>query len=211
MKTDELIAALVEDRRATPPPARLIARSLPFAVLGAVLLMLLIAGLRDNLAQVATEPRFLFKFLVTLALAIPALGLLVRIATPVPRAGAWARALWLAPLLLLAAVLLELTVLPGAQWMPAAVGSNAGWCLMMVPLLAILPLAASIYCLRLSAPASPARAGAVAGLASGALAAAIYALHCTDDSPLFVGVWYSIAVLFVSGVGALAAARLARW
>jgi hypothetical protein len=82
---------------------------------------------------------------------------------------------------------------------------------MMVPLLAILPLAASIYSLRRAAPAHPAQAGAVAGLASGALAAAIYALHCTDDSPLFVGVWYTLAVLIVSAVGALAASRLARW
>jgi hypothetical protein len=211
VKTDDLIAALVEDRQATPPPARLLARSLPFAVLGALLLMLVIAGLRENLAQVATDPRFLFKLLVTLALAIPALGLLTRLASPVSRTGGWGRALWLAPLLLLAAVLIELALLPGVQWAPAALGHNAAWCLLMVPLLAILPLAAGIYCLRLSAPASPARAGAVAGLASGALAAAIYALHCTDDSPLFVGVWYTIAVLFISGVGALAASRLARW
>jgi hypothetical protein len=211
VKTDELIAALVEDRQATPPPARLFGSSLPFAVLGALLLMLGIAGLRENLLQVIDEPRFLFKLLVTLALAVPALGLLLRVATPLPRTGNWPRALWIAPLLLAAAVLIELTLLPGEQWLPRALGRNARWCLMMVPLLAILPLVASIHALRRSAPAHPMRAGAVAGLASGALAAAIYALHCTDDSPLFVGIWYTLAVLLVSGVGALAAARFARW
>jgi hypothetical protein len=211
VKTDELIAALVEDRQATPPPARLLGVSLPFAVLGALLLMLFIAGLRENLLQVIDEPRFLFKLLVTLALAVPALGLLLRVATPLPRTGNWSRALWIAPLLLVAAVVIELSLLPDEQWMPQALGRNARWCLMMVPLLAILPLAASIYSLRRAAPAHPAQAGAVAGLASGALAAAIYALHCTDDSPLFVGVWYTLAVLIVSAVGALAASRLARW
>jgi hypothetical protein len=157
------------------------------------------------------QPRFAFMLIVTLWVAIPALLLLPRVATPLPPAGLWNRALWLAPLVLLAGVLLELAVLPGDLWMPSAVGHNARWCLTMVPLLAAAPLAATLYCLRQAAPAHPGRAGAVAGLVSGGFAAAIYALHCTDDSPLFVALWYTPGVLFVSGLGAGLAARIARW
>jgi hypothetical protein len=160
---------------------------------------------------VLPQPRFAFKLLVTLCLAIPALLLLPRVATPLTRTRALSRALWLAPLVLLAGVLLELAVLPGDLWMPSAMGRNARWCLAMVPSLAAVPLAATLYCLRQAAPANPARAGAVAGLVSGGFAAAIYALHCTDDSPLFVALWYTTAVLFVTAVGAGLAARLARW
>ena len=36
---------------------------------------------------------------------------------------------------------------------------------------------------------APALAGLVAGLAGSGLAAAIYAVHCTEDSPLFYVTW----------------------
>lgn len=211
MKTEELIAALAQDRQATASPARLMARTLPFAVLVGVLALLGTMGARADLAQVIAQPRFLFKFLLTLSVVIPALMLLPRVATPVYKFNGWQRALWLAPLVMLAGVLLELSALPRASWLPSAIGHNALWCLSMVPMLAIAPLAATLYCLRQAAPANPARAGALAGLASGALAATVYALHCTDDSPLFVALWYPMGVLFVSGVGAWLAVRVARW
>jgi hypothetical protein len=211
VKTDELIAALAQDDKATASPARLVARTLPFAVLVAALLLLATFGPRADLAAVLAAPRFLFKLLVALSLAVPALLLLPRIATPLPGPARWSRALWLAPLVLAAGVVLEMAAVPATRWLPSAVGHNGRWCLAMVPLLAALPLAASLYCLRQAAPAEPARAGAVAGLVSGSLAAAIYALHCTDDSPLFVALWYTPGVLFVSGVGAWLATRLARW
>lgn len=211
MKTDELIAALARDRVVAAAPARLLARTLPWAVLAAFVLLLVTLGLRANLLQVLPQPRVAFKLLVTLSLAVPALVLLPRLAAPLPRSGAWSYALWLAPLLLLAGVVLELAALPGEQWLPAAVGRNAPWCLAMVPALAMLPLAATLHCLRQAAPAHPARAGAVAGLVSGGCAATVYALHCTDDSPLFVALWYTLGVLFVTGLGAWLATRLARW
>ena len=53
--------------------------------------------------------------------------------------------------------------------------------------------------------------GALVGLASAALGAALYALHCTDDSPLFVATWYGAAALLMTGIGAILGARLLRW
>jgi hypothetical protein len=211
MKTDELIAALAQDRHVAPTPARQFARSLPVAMLVAAAALLLTYGPRADLLQVVSAPRFLFKFLVTMSLAVPALVLLPRLAVPLPKAGGWLRALWLAPVVMLAGVLLELVVLPRDSWAVAAVGNNGLWCLFMVPTLAIAPLVATLHGLRQSAPANPARAGAVAGLASGSLAAAVYALHCTGDSPLFVALWYPLGVLFIGAVGAWLATRVARW
>ena len=211
MKTDELIAALAQDRQLAPAPARTVARTVPLAVVIAAIGLLTTAGPRADLMDVLAAPRFLFKLLVTLSLAIPALVLLPRVAVPLGRAAGWQRALWLAPLVLLAGLSLELVALPRETWLSSAIGHNGLWCLTMVPTLATLPLAASLYCLRQAAPANPGRAGAVAGLASGALAATVYAMHCTDDSPLFVGLWYSLGVLFVTAVGAWLATRLARW
>jgi hypothetical protein len=36
-------------------------------------------------------------------------------------------------------------------------------------------------------------------------------MHCPDDSPLFVAVWYPIAIAFMTAVGAALGARLLRW
>jgi hypothetical protein len=54
-------------------------------------------------------------------------------------------------------------------------------------------------------------AGAAAGFAAGAIAAAIYAWHCPDDSPLFLATWYTIGIAIVTGAGALLGRRWLRW
>ena len=65
--------------------------------------------------------------------------------------------------------------------------------------------------LRHGAPTRPVLAGAVAGLAAGGLAAAFSAAHCTDESPLFVATWYTIAIAMLAALGAMLAPRVARW
>jgi hypothetical protein len=65
--------------------------------------------------------------------------------------------------------------------------------------------------LRRGAPAKPAAAGAVAGMLAGGIAATFYAAHCTDDSPLFVATWYTIAIAGLALAGAAGARRFARW
>jgi hypothetical protein len=72
-------------------------------------------------------------------------------------------------------------------------------------------LAAALVGLRHGAPTRPAIAGAIAGLLSAGLAAILYASHCTDDSPLFVATWYTIAAALVTAVGALAGSRVLRF
>ncbi|MEX2741320.1 NrsF family protein [Rhizobium mongolense] len=57
----------------------------------------------------------------------------------------------------------------------------------------------------------PSLAGAAAGLAAGGIAAALYAWHCTDDSPLFLAVWYTTAIAAVTATGALIGSRYLTW
>ncbi|MGB6637955.1 MAG: NrsF family protein, partial [Bradyrhizobium sp.] len=71
--------------------------------------------------------------------------------------------------------------------------------------------AGALVGLRHGAPARPAVAGAMAGLISAGLAAALYASHCTDDSPLFVATWYPIATAMVVAAGALIGAKVLRF
>lgn len=53
----------------------------------------------------------------------------------------------------------------------------------------------------------PTTAGFFLGVASGALIATTYAWHCTQDHPLYVGLWYGTAVLSTGAIGAV----LGRW
>ncbi len=80
-----------------------------------------------------------------------------------------------------------------------------------IPLMSLPLLAGALYGLRHGAPTRPAIAGAIAGLLSAGLAATLYASHCTDDSPLFVVTWYSLAAAFIAAVGALAGSRVLRF
>ena len=91
------------------------------------------------------------------------------------------------------------------------VGKNAWNCLTSIPLMSLPLLAAALLGLRHGAPTRPALAGAIAGLLSAGLAATLYASHCTDDSPLFVATWYTIAAALVTAVGALAGPRVLRF
>jgi hypothetical protein len=115
------------------------------------------------------------------------------------------------PLVLAAAVIAELVMLPRPQWAAKLVGSNGLLCLVSIPSFALPMLIAAIIALRHGAPTRPVVAGAVAGLFSGAIAAAIYAAHCIDDSPLFVVLWYSLGIAVVAAAGAVAGRFALRW
>ncbi|MEQ1524980.1 MAG: NrsF family protein, partial [Aestuariivirga sp.] len=64
---------------------------------------------------------------------------------------------------------------------------------------------------RHGAPPRPVSAGAVAGLLAGGIAATFYAAQCNDDSPLFVAVWYTLAIASLAAIGAVGARQFARW
>ncbi|MGE3917527.1 MAG: NrsF family protein, partial [Hyphomicrobiaceae bacterium] len=89
--------------------------------------------------------------------------------------------------------------------------TNALVCLSVMPALSLPPLALALIAMRSAAPSSPAAAGAAVGRLAAAVAASLYALHCFDDSPLFVAVWYPLATLPVILLGSFAGQRLLRW
>ncbi len=212
MKTSELIAALAADP--VPEPIHLgrrFAAALAVGLAGALILYALILGPRPDLAEALRTIRFNLKFIDALALALPSLLLLLRLARPDAKPGALA--LWLfAPLVLLAAaVIVELIVVPQAEWLPRLVGHNMRYCTTMVPLMAAPILAALIVALRAGAPQHPGWTGALAGAAAAGLASFLYASHCPDDSPLFVATWYPLATLVCAAVGAWAGRRFLAW
>lgn len=211
MKTNDLISLMAEDSPVRMPLGRLFALALTIGIAVSVILLLSTVGIRPNIVDSIETARVLFKILVTLALAISASSLVFRIGRPgVPlRLSAWSLLLPFAALVI--AIIGEMTVVPEAAWHTSMIGQHAAFCVFFIPVLSLVPLAGFILALRNGAPASPRLAGAVAGLAAGAVAAAIYAWHCPDDSPMFVAAWYSLAISIVTAAGALLGGRLLRW
>lgn len=212
MKTDDLIRSLTRDL-ATPPPrlgARL-ALGLGLGFLLAAALFFAFLGPRPDIALAATTLRFDFKFVVTLSLAAASLFLVLRLARPAAELRPAAFAMRLVLVLLLTGIGYELITLPSVWWQTVATGKNATICLRAIPALAVPLLIGALIALRSGAPTRPALAGAAAGLLAGGIAATLYAAHCSDDSPLFVAIWYSLAVGIVAAAGAIAGRLMLKW
>jgi hypothetical protein len=176
-------------------------------IVGSLAIYALSGGPRPDIAAAAQTVRFNLKFVDAFAFALPSLLLMLRLARPdaKPRA----LALWvLAPIVLLAAaVVVELLIVPQDEWLHRLVGTKSMHCMRMIPLMAAPLLAGLIWAMSAGAPLYPRLTGALAGAASAGIAALLYASTCPDDSPLFVATWYPLATLICAGVGAL----LGRW
>ena len=167
---------------------------------------------RSDFANAIThDPRFIFKFVFTLGLAIPAAFLVLRLSRP-DGTGGWPKWMLIVPIVLLAiAVALEMITLPADHWQVSAMGSMSLACMKYIPVLSITPFVAILYAMRHGAPSNPTAAGAAAGLVSAGIGAALYASFCIDDSPMFVAIWYVIGIAIVTALGALVGSRLLRW
>jgi hypothetical protein len=210
MKTDRLIETLAADTRRPPDPARLLALSLPAAAVLSAILLVVALGLRENVAAVLASP-VLFKSLLPLGLGLAAAALALRLARPGLRPG-WPRAAIAAALALAGgSFLVTLFDTPAPMQGGKIAGETILTCLISIPALAVPLLAALLWALRQGASLAPGLSGLAAGLAAGGLSAAIYSLHCPEDSPLFFVTWYGLAILAVTLAGRLLGARLLRW
>ncbi len=206
MNTDDLISALTADNATRAAP---ISRTVKIAlIIGAALAAAhfysLLAVRSDFAYAITHDPRFIFKFVFTLGLAVPAALLVMRLSRPEGEAGVlkWLLAL---PLALLAiAVAVEMASVPADHWQVNALGSMPVACMKYIPMLSVAPFIATLYALRHGAPSHPAMAGAAAGpCLRHHRRAALYATFCADDSPMFVAIWYVIGITIVVAIGAL--------
>jgi hypothetical protein len=185
--------------------------ALALGVLVSACAFAMMVGPRHDIARALGTMRFDWKFVDTIALAIPTSLLALRVLRPGAQLRWLAVALIIPALALSSSVAMELMMIPRDLWLTKLIGSNAIHCLTVIPLLSIAPLAALLVVMRAGAPASPRIAGAVAGLAAAGMAATLYASNCTDDSPLFVAIWYPSATLIVVSFGAVGGRWLLRW
>lgn len=212
MDTDQLIRTLAADNAHRAPRVGAV---LTMGLLaGAPLSLLIFAtflGVRPDLMTAMHNPFFDVKFAVTLSLAIPAIIVSLHMSRPEALMRGWAWLLLLPAGLLAVAIGSEAMMAPAMPMTMRLMGRNSRYCLTAIPAMSLPLLAGALFGLRHGAPSRPALAGALAGLLSAGLAATLYATHCTDDSPLFVATWYTIATLVVTAIGAALGSRILRY
>ena len=212
MDTNDLIRTFAADNDVHERPVgNLLLVALVLAVPVSTALFLAGLGVRSDIMIAMRNPFFDLKFVVTMALAAAAVAISLHLSRPEASLGRWAWLLAIPVGLLGIGMMGEMMMPNHAPMSTRLIGSNSKVCLIAIPLLSLPLLAAALLALRRGAPSRPAVTGAFAGLLSAGLAATLYAAHCTDDSPMFVATWYTIAVGLVAAIGALAGSRVLKF
>lgn len=213
MKTDDFISMLASG--VTPVDRHALAKRFVVAVLvglvTATLLVMIVLGVRPDLATVAATPIFWAKIAFPLSLMIGALSVVMRLARPgmTPGSGkllivAAIAAVWAGALYVL---------VPVAPDMRVAVILGQTWrvCALNITLLSIPGFIAVFWALRGLAPTRLKLAGACGGLLAGAMATLAYCLHCPEMEVPFWGAWYLLGMLVPTAIGALLGPRWLHW
>ena len=212
MDTDQLTRALAADNsQRSRPVGFVLALALLAAAPVSILMFFSELGVRPDVMTAMHNPFFDLKFGVTLALASAAITVALHLSRPEANLRGWVWLLVIPAGLLVAGISGEMMMPQRLPMMTRLVGSNSRVCMAAVPLMSLPLLAAALIGLRHGAPTQPAVSGAIAGLMSAGLAATLYASHCTDDSPLFVATWYTLATALVAAIGALVGSRVLRY
>ena len=212
MKTDDLIRLLASDTLpvARGAASRRIAVSL-LASLPVAVLILLLYGLRPDLAEAARLPMFWVKLAFPAAVGIAAFAVMQRLARPGVRPGASWLALAVPVLLMGALAASSLADAPAGERMSRVWGQTWRSCSVNIAVVSLPVFIAAFAAVRSLAPTRLAWAGACAGAMAGGAGATVYALHCPELEAPFLAVWYVLGILLPVVAGALLGPRLLRW
>jgi hypothetical protein len=213
MQTEELIRNLSADlpRVAPGAVARRVALGLGLGALGSAAVMLAWLGPRPDLAQAVLTPMFWMKFSYAAATGLIAAAVLARLARPAARPGVLA-ALIAAPFVVVAAMaLVRFAQAPPQARYALLMGHTSMICPWRILAIGLPVLAGAVWAVRGLAPTRLLFAGLVAGGCAGGFGAAIYAVACSETSAPFLAIWYTVGIVVMTALGALAGSRLLRW
>jgi hypothetical protein len=211
VRTEQLIQVIAADTERSRPVEALLPGALGIAAALAGFAYLSGIGVRPDLAAALGEIPVMVKHALPWLAAAGGFGVALRLSRPGARVGGWVLLLAGVAAVLGGAIAAEMVRLDPATWWPAVKGRNLVACLLSIPLMSVPIAGAALWVARNGASTRPSLTGAAIGLTSGSLAAGLYAFHCDDDSPLFYGVWYVVAVLAVALACALIGRRVLRW
>ena len=213
MKTDEFVSLLAAGGGAVESgtTARRHALAIGWGGMGAMLLMAIFLGVRADIADAVRLPMFWLKLAFPVCLAGAAFVAATRLARPGARLGKTplAQVAPIAVVWAMAAYALA-TAAPDARG-ALLLGQTWTVCPGLIALLSLPVLVGTLWAMKGLAPTQPILAGAAAGLLAGAVATAVYALHCPEMAAPFLATWYLAGMLIPTVAGALLGPRLLRW
>lgn len=213
MDTDSLIDSLAAGLRpvVSRTPHRLVMLALAVAVPLVLLIVIMPIGLRPDLAVAVTGSMFWMKIIYTAtigAVAVAAAAVLFRPETAPPR---WLWLLAVPVAVFVAGSIREAVSMPPSDFMAVWFGPSWRVCSGLILALSLPVAAALTLVARRLAPTRLRATGAMIGLASGGLSAALYSLHCPEAGASFVLTWYTLGMMAPAVAGALLGPRLLRW
>ncbi|WP_117192363.1 NrsF family protein [Rhizobium terrae] len=212
-KTDDVIDSLVSDLE--PVPRQALRRRFALGILPALcislLLMLVIVGLRVDMAEALMLPVFWIKSAYNALIALTAFLTVYQLARPDGSEGRFFSLLVSIFAAMAAIACIQLAIAPPENYRVLIVGSSALHCPLLIFGFALPVFAGTTWVLRHGAPTKLRLTGFVAGLAAGAAGAWVYSWFCTENGMPFVLIWYSIGILLTGALGALTGPRLLRW
>jgi hypothetical protein len=214
MKTDDLIDVL----SAKVEPAdrgklwRALAGALVVGIAAAFAAMAIVLGVRPDALDMAHRGFILMKLFFTLSVIALAVIFLNTFARPVVERRKTVLLLTAPFVAIVFCAILVLMSADRTNWGAMVLGREWLTCIICIPFLAVAPYIALVWVLRRTgAPTDLIWTGAIAGLVAGGIGATAYALHCPDDSLLFVAVWYGMTIGLCAFIGAKLGPRLLRW
>ncbi|MBU2166778.1 MAG: DUF1109 domain-containing protein [Alphaproteobacteria bacterium] len=210
MKTDDLIGALAAGLEPVRP-ARIHPLWIVAGFAASVVGVLLMLGLRPDLASAMAGPTFWLKALYTSAMAGAALVLVTRLGRP----GVGARSALYGVLGIVGLAIVfagvELAVTPTTDWTRSWLGLTWTLCARNILLMSVFAAPLIWLGARPLAPTRPVASGAALGLLTGAIAATAYGLHCPEATAPFVATWYTMGMAVAAGIGAVIGRFALRW
>lgn len=213
MKTDDLIGMLATGAGAIEPHAveRRYAKALGGGTLGALILMLSLLRVREDLAEASLLPMFWLKVGFVACLVAASVFAALRLSRPGARID-WVPGMIAAPILTMWAIAVyALLQADPAQRMSLFLGSTWRTCPFLIALISVPVFVAVMWAMKGLAPTRPRWAGFTAGLLAGATAALVYCLHCPEIEAPFIGFWYLLGMMIPAIAGYGLGRSLLRW
>lgn len=213
MKTSDLITMLARGDVAIAPVRveRRFAIGIGLGLGGAVLLMEVTLGARDDFYALLNMPIFWVKLAFAASLACTSLLGVMRLSRPGAKLP-YTPAAMLVPLVSLwpLAIVALFSATP-EQRMNLILGDTWDVCPTLITMLSVPLLIGTLLAARGMAPTHLRLAGAAAGLSSGAFATLVYSLHCPEMTAPFIAIWYTLGIAIPAVFGTLLGPSLLRW
>ena len=211
MKTDDLITMLSREA-GSAPKVSVVKRLLPVSLAGGVVaasVVLTILGLIPN--EMFLEPGPWIKIAYASTLAMAAGWLVSRLGKPGASGTQAIYAVLGVVLIMVFSGLMSYLGTPESERAAALMGHSWLVCPWAILGLSLPVMAGSFWAMKGLAPTNLPLAGAACGLFSGAIAALVYALACTEPAAPFIAIWYTLGIMLCGALGAFLGPKLLNW